>query len=159
MTGQHMSVKAPKLLAISSGGGHWVQLLRLRPAFEGCEVVYATVLEGYRADLGEGEDFRVIPDSNLSNKIALLRSAWSIFWLVFQLRPDVVVSTGAAPGYFGVRFGKLLGARVVWVDSIANAEELSLSGKKAGSFVDLWLTQWPHLAHESGPRCFGSVLS
>jgi UDP-N-acetylglucosamine:LPS N-acetylglucosamine transferase len=148
----------PKLLAISSGGGHWVQLLRLRPAFKGCEVVYATVLEGYRADLGEGADFRVIPDSNRSNKIALLRSAWSIFWLIFRLRPDVVVSTGAAPGYLGVRFGKLLGARVVWVDSIANAEELSLSGKKAGSFVDLWLTQWPHLARESGPHCFGNVL-
>ncbi|MCU0779025.1 MAG: hypothetical protein MUF86_15350 [Akkermansiaceae bacterium] len=153
-----MSVKAPKLLAISSGGGHWVQLLRLRPAFEGCKVVYATVLEGYRADLGEGADFRVIPDSNRSNKIRLIRSALSIFWLVFRLRPDVVVSTGAAPGYFGARFGKWLGARVVWVDSMANAEELSMSGAKAGSFVDLWLTQWPHLARDRGPHCFGSVL-
>lgn len=154
-----MESKVPKLLAISSGGGHWVQLLRLRPAFEGCECVYATVLEGYRADLGEGADFRVIPDSNRSNKVGLVRSALSIFWLVFRLRPDVVVSTGAAPGYFGVRFGKWLGARVVWVDSIANAEELSMSGAKAGSFVDLWLTQWPHLARQSGPHCFGSVLS
>lgn len=153
-----MRSKTPKLLAISSGGGHWVQLLRLRPAFEGCEVVYATVLEGYRSDLVEGADFRVIPDSNRSNKIALVRSAWSIFWLIYRLRPDVVLSTGAAPGYFGVRFGKWLGARVVWVDSIANAEELSMSGAKAGSFVDLWLTQWPHLARQSGPHCFGSVL-
>lgn len=148
----------PKILAISSGGGHWVQLLRLRPAFEGCEVVYATVSEGYRADLCEGAGFRVIPDSNRSSKIGLIHSAWSIFWLVFRLRPDVVVSTGAAPGYFGVRFGKWLGARVVWVDSMANAEELSMSGAKAGSFVDLWLTQWPHLARQSGPHCFGSVL-
>ena len=148
----------PKILAISSGGGHWVQLLRLRPAFEGCEVVYATVLEGYRADLGEVAEFRVIPDSNRSNKLDLIRSAWSIFWLVLRLRPDVVVSTGAAPGYFGVRFGKWLGARVVWVDSVANAEELSMSGAKAGSFVDLWLTQWPHLARQNGPHCFGSVL-
>jgi hypothetical protein len=57
-----------------------------------------------------------------------------------------------------VRFGKWLGARVVWVDSIANVEELSMSGAKAGSFVDLWLTQWPHLARESGPHCFGNVL-
>jgi UDP-N-acetylglucosamine:LPS N-acetylglucosamine transferase len=153
-----MQSKMPKLLAISSGGGHWVQLLRLRPAFEGCDVVYATVLDGYRTDLDGDADFRVIPDSNRSNKIALIRSAWSIFWLVFRLRPDVVVSTGAAPGYFGVRFGKLLGARVVWVDSIANAEELSMSGTKAGAFVDLWLTQWPHLARQSGPHCFGSVL-
>lgn len=147
----------PKLLAISSGGGHWVQLLRLRPAFEGCQVTYATVREGYREDVA-GEDFRLIPDSNRWNKLALVKSAAAIFLLLLKLRPDVVITTGAAPGYFGVRFGKLLGARVAWVDSVANAEELSMSGEKAGSFVDLWLTQWPHLAVQGGPQCYGSVL-
>jgi hypothetical protein len=70
----------------------------------------------------------------------------------------VVITTGAAPGYFAVRIGKLLGARVVWLDSVANAGELSMSGRKAGSFVDLWLTQWPHLARDKGPACHGSVL-
>lgn len=152
-----MSTRAPKVLAISSGGGHWVQLLRLRPAFEGCRVTYATVREGYRAEVG-GADFRVIPDSNRWNKLALVRCALGVFWLVLRLRPDVVISTGAAPGFFGVRFGKWLGARVVWVDSVANAEELSMSGRKAGAFVDLWLTQWPHLAAENGPEFFGSVI-
>lgn len=146
-----------RLLAISSGGGHWVQMLRLRPAFEGCEVTYATVRAGYRLEV-PGEDFRLIPDSNRWNKLALLRSALAVFLLVWRLRPDVVITTGAAPGYFGVRFGKLLGARVIWVDSVANVEELSMSGAKAGSFVDLWLTQWPHLARDGGPQCFGNVL-
>ena len=152
-----MHATRPKVLAISSGGGHWVQLLRLRPAFEGCEVVYATVREGYRGDVN-GAEFRLIPDSNRWNKLALLRCAAAVFSLLLGERPDVVITTGAAPGYFAVRIGKWLGARVVWVDSVANAEELSLSGRKAGSFVDLWLTQWPHLAGEGGPQCFGSVL-
>lgn len=153
-----MLEKRPKVLAISSGGGHWVQLLRLRPAFEGCDVTYATVREGYRADVGENADFRVIPDGNRWNKINLLRSALGILLLLLSVRPDVVVTTGAAPGYFGVRLGKWFGARVVWLDSVANAEELSMSGEQAGSFVDLWLTQWPHLARDGGPQCFGSVL-
>jgi UDP-N-acetylglucosamine:LPS N-acetylglucosamine transferase len=152
-----MSGKRPRLLAISSGGGHWVQLLRLRPAFEGCEVHYATVREGYRLET-DGGSFHLIPDSNRWNKLALLRSALTIFLLVLRLRPDVVITTGAAPGYFGARFGKLLGARTIWVDSVANVEELSMSGAKAGSFVDLWLTQWPHLARDGGPQCFGNVL-
>lgn len=153
-----MTGKRPKVLAISSGGGHWVQLLRMRPAFDGCEVHYATVSEDYRVDLEPDAVLHVVPDANRWSKINLLRSAIAIFLLLLRLRPDVVISTGAAPGYFGVRIGKLLGARVVWVDSIANAEELSLSGKQAGSFADLWLTQWPHLARESGPHCFGNVL-
>lgn len=152
-----MADKKPKVLAIASGGGHWVQLLRLRPAFEGCDLAFATVREGYREDVG-GAEFHLVPDCNRWNKLKVIRSAIAIFLLLWRLRPDVVVTTGAAPGYFGVRFGKWLGSKVVWVDSVANAEELSMSGEKAGSFVDLWLTQWPHLAREGGPQCFGSVL-
>jgi hypothetical protein len=152
-----MTGKTTKVLAISSGGGHWIQLLRLRPAFDGCAVTYATVREGYRLEV-PGEDFRLIPDSNRWNKLALLRCALAVLRLVWRLRPDVVITTGAAPGYFGVRIGKLLGARVIWVDSMANVEELSMSGAMAGSFVDLWLTQWPHLVRDGGPQCFGNVL-
>lgn len=146
-----------KVLAISSGGGHWVQLLRLRPAFEGCHVTYATVSEGYRVDVGEAR-FRVIPDATRWNKLAVLGAACGILWLLLRERPDVIISTGAAPGYLGILFGRLLGARTIWVDSIANAEELSLSGQKAGQVADLWLTQWPHLAGEGGPQFKGSVL-
>ena len=149
----------PKLLAISSGGGHWVQLLRLRPAFEGCDVIYATVSNGYRSDV-PGCEFRVIHDGNRSQKIALLKSAVSILFLLLVEKPDVVISTGAAPGYFAVRFGRLLRMKTIWVDSIANAEELSMSGQKAGRCADLWLTQWPDLASpDGGPEYWGNVLS
>ena len=152
-----MNREKPKILAVSSGGGHWVQLLRLRPAFEGADVVFATVKEGYRSDIGDSE-FRVIADGNLSRKLALLRSAWSVLKLLITERPDTVISTGAAPGYFAIRLGKLLRMRTIWVDSVANAEELSMSGRKAGGCADLWLTQWPHLAAEPGPKYFGNVL-
>ena len=73
-------------------------------------------------------------------------------------RAFVVITTGAAPGFFALRLGKLMGARVVWLDSIANASALSLAGQKAGKHADLWLTQWPELASEDGPDYRGSVL-
>ncbi len=38
-----MAERRVRVLAVASGGGHWVQLLRLRPAWEGCDVAYATV--------------------------------------------------------------------------------------------------------------------
>lgn len=152
-----MSHTLPKLLAISSGGGHWVQLLRVRSAFEGCRVVYATVSLSYRSDV-EPAEFFLIPDSNRWQKFALLRTALAVLILVVRYKPDVVVTTGAAPGYFGARIGKLFGSRVIWIDSVANAEEISMSGRLVGSFVDLWLTQWPHLARRDGPTFIGSVL-
>ncbi len=152
-----MISRKPKIVALSSGGGHWVQLLRLRPAFGDANLVFATVHEGYRADV-PGCEFRLIQDGNRSQKIALLKSAFSILFLLLVEKPDVVISTGAAPGYFAVRFGKLLRMKTIWVDSVANAEELSMSGQKAGGCADLWLTQWPHLATQGGPQYFGSVL-
>ena len=153
----YMASGRKRVLAIASGGGHWVQLLRLRPGFADCDVTFATVKEGYRSDVA-GERFIVIADCNRSQKLKVLWCAFAVIRLLARVRPDVVVTTGAALGYFAVRFGRWFGARTVWVDSVANAEELSLSGSMAGRHAVLWLTQWPHLAREEGPAFVGSVL-
>ncbi len=146
-----------KVLAVASGGGHWVQLLRLRPAFEGNEVTYVTVRATYRSDVA-GEHFRVIPDASRWNKLRLMTMAVRILMIVILVRPDVVISTGAAPGYFAIRFGSWIGARTCWIDSIANAEELSLSGKLVRSNASLFLSQWQHVADSSDVEYSGSVL-
>ncbi len=146
-----------KVLAISSGGGHWVELLRLRPALEGHDVVYATVSELYR-DQVAGAPLRVIPDVTRWDRVGLVRTAVAVLAVVVRERPDVVISTGALPGFLGIVLGKLVGARTVWVDSMANVEELSMSGKKVGRYADLWLTQWPELARPGGPTYAGSVI-
>jgi UDP-N-acetylglucosamine:LPS N-acetylglucosamine transferase len=147
-----------KVLAVSSGGGHWVQLLRLRPAFADCDVTFATVSRSYRSDLPAGTPFHTIPDASMWHKSRLLLCWVCVIWLLLRVRPNVVVSTGAAPGYFAVRTAAFLGARTIWVDSIANAEQLSLSGREAGKHVDHWITQWPHLAGQNGPFYYGNVL-
>lgn len=153
------SKTAKTVLAIASAGGHWIQLRRLHPAFEGTRLIYATTRETYRGEVeADGAEFRVVPDCNRWEKLKLIKAAFKIFLLLLKEKPDVVISTGAAPGYFAIRLGKMLGKKTIWVDSIANAEELSLSGKKAGQHVDHWITQWKHLARPEGPYFFGNVL-
>jgi UDP-N-acetylglucosamine:LPS N-acetylglucosamine transferase len=148
--------RSSRVLAVASSGGHWVQLCRLRPAFSGHDVAYLTTEAGHRADVGDAR-FYTVCDANRWSKVALIRSALKIAWVVARERPQVVISTGAAPGYIAIRLGKLLGARTAWIDSVANAEELSMSGRLASDKTDLCLTQWPHLAR--GPvRYQGAVL-
>ena len=148
------------MLAISSGGGHWVQLLRLRPAFEGADVTYATVLESSRSDIeGDYVAFRRIPDATRWDKFKLPLLAMRLFVIILQTRPDVIITTGAAPGFLSLVIGRALGCRTCWIDSIANIEELSLSGRKARRWSTLWLTQWEHLAGPSGPSYAGNVIS
>jgi UDP-N-acetylglucosamine:LPS N-acetylglucosamine transferase len=146
-----------RVLAIASGGGHWVQLLRLRPAWEGCDVAFATVSRAYAAQVAP-QRFHSIPDATRWNKLGVLWLALRVLIVMLRERPDVVISTGAAPGYFALRFGRWLGARTAWLDSIANVEEVSLAGRMAGRWADLWLTQWPELARADGPRYVGAVL-
>ena len=146
-----------KVLAVASSGGHWVQLMRITPAFTGFEIVYVTVLDSYRAQVSENK-FYVVNDANRWNKIGLIRQALQLAWIMAKERPDVVVSTGAAPGYFALLLGRLFGARTIWIDSLANIDHVSMSGARVGRYADLWLTQWPHLAKPEGPYFGGSVL-
>ncbi|EPX77523.1 glycosyltransferase family protein [Litoreibacter arenae] len=141
-----------RVLAASSGGGHWQQLRLLYGALEGSEVVFACA-----ADVGE-TGVLPLPDCNLRTPLRLLvglRAAWR---MVRQVRPDLVVSTGAAPGAFVLIVAKLHGCRTVWIDSIANAERMSLSGRLTRRFADLWMTQWPAVSERTGAIYAGSVL-
>ncbi len=146
-----------KIMLVSSSGGHWVQLNRLIPAFDGCDKIFVTTESKYQETIGNNK-FLVVPDANRWNKLRVLYLALVMLKHVLVIRPDVIVSTGAAPGFFAILFGKKLGAKTIWLDSIANVDELSLSGKKVKKYADLWLTQWEHLATPEGPRYVGAVL-
>lgn len=60
--------------------------------------------------------------------------------------PDAVITTGSLPLALACLCAKLVGAKIVWIDSIANIERFSLSGRMIQPFADLFLTQWPELA-------------
>ena len=43
---------------------------------------------------------------------------------------------------------KLRGGRVIWIDSVARVDGLSMSAWVARTFVDLCLSQWPYVASQ-----------
>lgn len=104
------------------------------------------------------ENAFILPDCNQNQPV---RAAWCAvvaFWMVLRFRPHVVISTGAAPGFFCILAGRAIGARTLWIDSVANGEELSMCGKLSKRFAHQCWTQWEHLAAEPAPRYFGAVL-
>ncbi len=146
-----------RVLAVASGGGHWVQLRRLLPAMEKHDLAYVTTNPGYAEEVTPFR-FHVVNDASRDSKLALVLMALRMALVLLRERPDVVLSTGAAPGYVALRLGRLLGARTIWVDSIANVDEMSMAGRLARPYADLWLTQWPHLATNGGPQFAGASL-
>lgn len=146
-----------RVLAIASGGGHWQQLMLMRPALKGHDVLYLTTMAGLPEAFGAAPA-RIVPDCNRGERVATLRSTAGIARALARHRPHVVLSTGALPGLIALALGKAMGARTIWVDSVANAEEMSMSGRLARRVADLWLSQWPEVARAAGAEHAGSVL-
>jgi exopolysaccharide biosynthesis glucuronosyltransferase PssD len=141
----------------TSAGGHWMQMRRLLPAFEGLEVIYAGV-DPLDADLRPASYYR-IRNVGRQDPLGFVVILWQLARIMRRELPDVVVTTGAAPGLMALLAGKLcVGSRTVWIDSIANVKQLSLSGRLARFVADAWLVQWEHLARPGGPEYWGAVL-
>ena len=145
------------ILAVASAGGHFQQLMALRPGFEGADVSYMTTLSGLGAQFGADPQI-TIPDCNANTPLAVVRSFAVIGWRMARLRPDMVISTGALPGLIAIFWGRVFFARALWVDSVANAETLSASGKLARRVAHLTLSQWASVAAATGTRHEGSIL-
>ena len=149
--------KAPVVLAVASSGGHWVQLQRIAPAFNGAEVHYATT-DATAAEQVQQARVHVYPDANQQTPIRLMRCALRMAWIVFRLRPQVVVSTGAAGGFLAIWMARFFGARTMFIDSIANARKLSISARMSLGVADMVLSQWRHVAQASGADYRGAVI-
>jgi UDP-N-acetylglucosamine:LPS N-acetylglucosamine transferase len=154
-----MDMKKPrKVMAIASGGGHWVQLRRIMPAFEGLDVFYVSLDASSAADV-PGRRYYTVRDVSRRDRWGFVVLAAQLARILARERPDVVITTGSAPCLVALGLAKtFLRARTIWIDSIANAERLSSSGAQARRVADVWLTQWEHLARPGGPEFWGAVL-
>lgn len=146
-----------RILAVASGGGHWQQLMLMRPAFEGHQVKFLTTLPGLPEQFGAAPA-TIIPDCNRDEKVAMVKCAMALSREMLRVRPHLVISTGALPGVMALALGRAIGARTIWVDSVANAEEMSMSGRLARRVATLWMSQWDHVAEEAGAEYAGAVL-
>ena len=141
-----------KIMAVASCGGHRMQLERicreLKHRYEiiyvGSDVSASTSLSLPHAMPKE----YVVKEFSRQNFWRMIPVAMSIARIIRKERPEAVITTGAAPGLIAVVVGRLMGLKTIWIDSIANAAELSGSGRMAMYIAGHVFTQWRHLAGE-----------
>jgi UDP-N-acetylglucosamine:LPS N-acetylglucosamine transferase len=137
-----------KIVAIASKGGHWMQLQRISSQLQQYyNIVYISTVD-YSATLPADANFNVINDFSRWNLWKVLPTFWQIWKIIRRERPKAIITTGAAPGLVAILIGRLYRMRTIWIDSIANAAELSGSGKIARKIAHHVFTQWSHLADQ-----------
>ena len=154
------SLGRTELLLACSSGGHLMQLLALRPAYEELERVWVTFDKSdVRSLLG---DERVVyaygpTNRSIKNLVRNLVLAWRV---IGRVRPRVILSTGAGVAVPFAWIGRLYGARVVFVESLTRIDGPSLSCRMIAPVAERVYVQWPELA-ETYPRAVyrGAVVS
>lgn len=67
--------------------------------------------------------------------------------ILLKEKPDVVISTGALATYPFCLIGKMMGKKVIFVESFARVDNPSLTGKLVYKFADLFIVQWEEMLH------------
>lgn len=153
------------VLLVCSTGGHLLQLLALRSAWDGFSRVWVTFDKSDARSLLADEqvvfahgptnrNFGLLAVKNLVlNLVAAVR-------LLRSVRPKVVLTTGAGVAVPFAWIGRVLGARVVYVESLTRIERPSLSCRLIAPVASRIYAQWPEL-RKAVPkaRYVGSVVS
>jgi beta-1,4-N-acetylglucosaminyltransferase len=148
----------PRVLLVCSPGGHLIEMLLLKEAWAGSHHSWVTLagsdvdclLEAEEVVLGRGPTNRSL--------VALLFNFALALRLVRRERPDVIVSTGAALALPFFVVGKLLGARLIYVESVTRTQDLSLTGRLVYPLADAFFVQWPEAARRKRARFEGSLV-
>jgi UDP-N-acetylglucosamine:LPS N-acetylglucosamine transferase len=134
------------LLLVASSGGHLLELLELAGDLESGARHWVTFdkPDAHVLLAGESVTFAYSPTNrHIGN---LIRNFLLAGRLMFRLRPDAVVTTGAGVGVPFLYAARALGKRAIYVESLARVRRLSLSGRLVYPIVTDFFVQWPELA-------------
>ena len=157
-TGPHASPgkRAPiRICLAGSGGGHVRQLLDLEPFWSQHDYFFVTEDTALGQSLSGSHRTYLVPhfawgQAKLGAPFRMLAAAVvSVFRsaaIILKERPTHIVSSGAGAVYFAVIWAKLLGSRVVIIESFARFEGPSLFGRLAAPLADDFVVQSPKLA-------------
>ena len=66
-------------------------------------------------------------------------------YILLKKKPDIIISTGALVTYPICLLGKILGKKIVYIESFARVDKASLTGKLMYKIADLFIVQWKEL--------------
>jgi UDP-N-acetylglucosamine:LPS N-acetylglucosamine transferase len=148
------------VLLVCSCGGHLLQLVALRASWEGFTRAWVTFDKSdARSLLAQERVFFAHGPTNRSvkNLVRNLVVAWRV---VREVRPAVVVTTGAGVAVPFAWMARLRGSKVVYVESLARIDGPSLTYRLIAPIAARQYVQWPELARAlPRSRFVGNVFS
>lgn len=143
-----------KVMFISSTGGHLDELMQLKRLFP--KYNYHIVTEKTKSNLGLKKKYPkrvsyLIYGSyttklkKLTYPIKLVLNCFKSLFIYVKIRPKYIVSTGAHTAGPMCCIGKLLGSKIIFIETFANSKTKSKTGSAVYKFADLFIVQWEEM--------------
>lgn len=121
--------------------------------------MYITTMDITISALPSGIAAYVIGECDRHQPVKAFKTLVKSFLVIRRERPDVIITTGSLPLALFSLVCKVFGAKLVWIDSISQINQISMSGRLIRPFADLFFVQWPDLAkHYSNVRYDGELI-
>ena len=138
-----MARPSPRMLIVCSAGGHLTEALQ---AIEGVPMEFdVATFRLPHLQLPRGaRAIHYLTDPHVSPWKYAVNAAQSVR-LMLKIRPSVVLTTGAGLAIACALIGKCMGAKLIFVETVAGVRDLSRTGSLLYRFADLFIVQWPEL--------------
>ena len=140
-----MAEKKLKVCLVGSSGGHLTHLYMLKPFWQDKDRFWVTFDKEDARSLLKGEKmYSVYYPSNRSIK-ALLINTWRALRILPKEKPDLIISSGAAPAIPFFWIGKLMGAKTIYIEVFDRIDASTIAGKICYPVADIFIVQWEEM--------------
>ena len=136
-----------KVCFIASSGGHFEQLMMLKPLMKKYDSFIVTEKTNYSVSNLEFNTY-YLHQVNRREKSFIFRmigNSLKTLKILISERPDAVISTGALATIPMCLFGKIFGKKIIFIESFAKVNSQTLTGKLVYRFADRFYVQWEEM--------------
>jgi len=140
-----------KALFISSTGGHFSEMMMLKPMFEDFDYHIITektnTTKSLKETYGKKINFLVYgtKDHKFTYIFKLFFNILKSIVLFAKIRPDVIITTGTHTAVPMCYIAHLFKKKVVFIETFANVTTPTMSGKMVHKIADLFVVQWEEM--------------
>ncbi len=131
------------IILISSSGGHFEQLSRLKILSQNYNITIIVEKTEYKADA----DYylRQIDKKQIFFIFNFIFNLLKSFYLFIKIKPQFLISTGAMTCIPMFIIGKIFRRKLIFIESFARVKSPSKTGRFIYKFADLFIIQWEEL--------------
>lgn len=139
-----MKNKKMKICFAASSGGHFEQLMLLKPLMEKYDSIILTEKTNYSLE-STGKKRYHLRQVNRKEKLfifSLISNAFKSLWIYIKERPKIVICTGVLAMIPMCLIVKLFGGQLIYIESFAKITSPTKTGEFLYKYADRFYVQW-----------------